>query len=581
MIDWNASSVVEGSAKNKDRVFVKCEKCGGLREQLFIVAKRKNTHICMSCVKLKSKHRRGELVEYTCVGCGLKQVQQYRSDRFDDWRCHHCAMVKGHEDGKFVVIHNVPSEAGRKKIGELAKSRWEDPEYRKKWKASRDKTKDKRSVSSKRVWSDEERLARLSKSIKLVWDRPEYRTLKTKQSQELWEDRNYRRKQISGYTSDIRNRISEFSKQYWRDNYDKMVSIIKRNLTRPEVLAKLSEASKKVWLDEIYQLKQSIKSKKLWENEEYRERGERILAEIRTRMPFISKPQKKLYDLLHKMGVEFVVEGSDTQFGPFIFDCLVPNLNLLIEMQGDYWHSFAKNMANDKRKFEYINEYFPEFKIMYIWEHELEDGSAIGRLESIFGSDKKPVDFDFRDVTVRLLSFDECKRFMDSYHYIGGCRGGVAVGGFLGEKLIGAVMFTSPIRQGVASGLGVSGDSLLELSRFCIHPSFHKKNFASWLLSKSFRFIDVDVVVSYCDCTVGHVGTIYKASGFNLHHVVKPDYWYVTPDNWVLHKRTVYGRAKRDGLRERDFAEKFGYLKKFGGPKLCFTKELKGRRGVI
>ena len=57
MINWDISSVSITNVRNKDKVLVTCEKCGSSREQLYIVAKKKSEHICMSCVKSKSKYK--------------------------------------------------------------------------------------------------------------------------------------------------------------------------------------------------------------------------------------------------------------------------------------------------------------------------------------------------------------------------------------------------------------------------------------------------------------------------------------------------------------------------------------------
>ncbi len=579
MIDWDSAPYTPEDIHNKDKVIVICEKCGNSREQLFVVAKRKNEHICLSCAKSKNKHgsfKTGDIVEYICIDCGKKQLQQYRAYKFDNWRCHHCAMVQGHKEGKFVVVHNSPSEEGKKRIGELASDRWKDPEYRKKWKESRDKTKAVRSVKSKEIWSDEERLKKLSNTMKLIWERPEYRAIKTIQSRDQWCDDEYIIKQLAGYSDDSREKISITSLNHWKSNYSKMVSIIRGNLARKEVKDKLSKASLEAWGRSEYRRLQSEKSKRLWLDEEYRERGLSILTKLRAESPTISSIHKKLYELLNTIGVEYVEEGLNTSFGPFIFDCLIPSYNLLIEVQGDYWHSLTKNVNNDFRKFEYINNYFPEFKILYVWEHEFKDlDSIMGKLKCRLGLLDNYVDFVFKDINIKLCSYDELKRFLDAYHYIGGKPGSLAVGAYLDDVLVAVSLFTSPLRQNTAGQFGLEHGDVFELSRFCIHPNYHKKNFASWFLARSLKFVDKKLVIAYADSTVGHIGTMYRASNFGLHHVVRPDYWYLSPDNWVLHKRTLYSRAVKAGLSERDFAEKFGFIKKFGGPKFCFTRWLK------
>jgi hypothetical protein len=136
--------------------------------------------------------------------------------------------------------------------------------------------------------------------------------------------------------------------------------------------------------------------------------------------------------------------------------------------------------------------------------------------------------------------------------------------------LIAAIVFSPPLRQNTARQFDLIYGEVRELSRLCIHPSYHKKNFASWFIKRALKQIDCKLVVAYADTTVGHTGGIYKASNFKLHHVVPSDYWYVDTSGYVMHKRTLYGRARNLKITEAEFAETKGYIKKYGGEKLCF-----------
>lgn len=50
---------------------------------------------------------------------------------------------------------------------------------------------------------------------------------------------------------------------------------------------------------------------------------------------------------LEKMGVDFVPQEK---FGRFLVDFYLPSMNLVIECDGDYWHSRPEVVARDKRK---------------------------------------------------------------------------------------------------------------------------------------------------------------------------------------------------------------------------------------
>ena len=522
MIDWQLSKSSAEIAKNKDKIIVVCEKCNKPRSQLYQVAKRKPEHICMSCVKQKHEIKTNEIVTYTCIDCGKTQEQLFRAGRFKDWRCHHCAMVQGHKDGKFTIVYNTPSDDGKKRLSELAKERWADSSYRDQMAVKKELSKEKRSEISKKLWSDKERLQKLSDSVKSAWQRDDYSELKSRQSRALWATVEYKKRQYEGFDEEARLAISASNASRWKD-------------------------------------------------EDYKA----AMARHRANQPRESNIQRLLYQFLDDLNIGYHKEGPNTVIGPYVFDCMVPTMykRLLIECQGDYWHTLERAPARDKAKFTYIEKYFPEYEIMYIWEHEFyAKDKVLGRLKSKFGLDVKVNDFDFKDLRITDdVSAKSLNSFLDAYHYIGKGRSGKCFGAFLGDELVACAVYSNLVRQNI--GHQFDGKSL-ELARLCIHPSYQKHNLASYFLSKTFKHLDCDNIVSYCDTTVGHTGAVYKSLGFKMHHEVDSDYWYVDQNGWVMHKKTLYSRAKRLSTTESAYAEQFGYIKKYGGKKLCFLKSI-------
>jgi hypothetical protein len=356
----------------------------------------------------------------------------------------------------------------------------------------------------------------------------------------------------------------------------------------PAYRAKVSTACAAIWKSPVFREKMAIllaspeiKAKMSaantakWQNQKYKER---MAAARATQIGHISSIQNTLYTYLDELKIDYYREGEQTCIGYYSFDCMVPNKNgkkLLIECQGDYWHSINTVQQNDRSKFGYINRYFPEYEIMYVWEHEFYcKDRVLDRLKLKLGVDIETHDFDFLDLQIKVVSFSEVKTFLDLYHYLGKDRGGKAYGVFLGDLLIAVMVFSPPLRQNTAGQFGLVDGEVRELSRLCIRPSYHKKNFASWFIKRVLRSMSCRLVIAYADTTVGHNGTIYRASNFKLHHIVPADYWYVDKRGYVMHKRTLYGHARSLKMTENEFAEAKGYQKKYGGEKLCFIKML-------
>ncbi len=296
-------------------------------------------------------------------------------------------------------------------------------------------------------------------------------------------------------------------------------------------------------------------------------------------MKKVSKPQSLLYSILDDLGVKYFREYNDSQddpectIGPYSFDCVIPRdgqKTLLIECHGDYWHSLQKNNGRDKAKETYINKYFSDkYEIKILWEHQmLSKDYAVSCLKQWMGIDKiDVVDFELASVEIRKPSADEYRPLLSKYHYlINAGRSGMVYGAYVGDTLAAVIVYSPPIRQ------NYDASTVKELSRLCIHPAYQKKNFASWFIGKTLKLLPAEIktVVSFADSTFNHVGTIYKASNFKLDGEVKPDYWYVNDEGWVMHKKTLYNHAIRMGCKEREYAESHGYIKVWGQKKFRY-----------
>ena len=104
----------------------------------------------------------------------------------------------------------------------------------------------------------------------------------------------------------------------------------------------------------------------------------------------------------------------------------------------------------------------------------------------------------------------------------------------------GAAWWIPPTR-GAATATFPEGDwqRVLALSRFVLEPGV-PKNGASYLLARSSRLIaqsgEWDCLVTYADEWQGHVGTIYKASGWEYVGMTRPERVYVRDGMMIARK---------------------------------------------
>jgi transposase len=361
--------------------------------------------------------------------------------------------------------------------------------------------------------------------------------------------------------------------------------------TRPEIIERIRKSSLDLWASPEYRLNQVRVQKEIWNSPERLKQ----LAEFRgNQQGKLSSLQAILYSILHDLGAVFYREHadgpSDSQciIGPYNFDCVVPRENrttLLIECQGDYWHSLERHIRLDQSKATYIsNNFSAQYELKYLWEHEFKCFERVHETIKYWlgltGVDI--VDFEFDDISIKNCEAKDYKLLLSKYHYLANAgRGGLAFGAYLNNELVAVCVFSPLSRQNIQID-DIPKDNTRELSRLCIHPKYQKYNFASWFVSRCIKLLPTNTtcIVSYCDTTFNHHGAIYRALNFKEDKVVKPDYWYVNEAGWVMHKKRMYDHATKLEKTEVDYAESRGYKRVYGSEKLRFVfKRLAARTG--
>ena len=480
--------------------------------------------------------------------CGTEKVIQCLNNRdYSNWKCRSCSI----------------------------KLKWQDKSYRAKRKS---KTKPK-SAQKKPTKTAAEIKAAISEAAKLSWATSRAKRLKALQ--------------------DCREKRTEIAKKMWlqngfADKYKtpkhraKMQKIAQHNWANPESRKRQGEKSKQLWNSDEYRnkilaTKSTVEFKQkmaaIQANPTYKEK----LAKALANQPKVSSLQTTLYSILDDLGVDYFREYNDKPddpecvIGPWNFDCVVPrndNTTLLIECQGDFIHSLPGKKQRDTAKATFIARYHHDYELKYIWEHEFcNHNYVVETLKYWLGISKSElVDFKYPDIKIKRSKANEYIPLLKKYHYLFNAgRGGIAYGAYYHGKLIAICVFSPLGRQNIQIK-NYGPDEVRELSRFCIYPRYQKKNFGSWFISRCIKLLPAKyrAIISYCDTTFNHDGSIYKASNFELDQEVKPDYWYTSPDGWIMHKKTLYNKAINLSMKEREYAERFGYLKVWGRCKLRF-----------
>lgn len=534
------------------KVMVQCDMCG-----------KTDTRT----IKTKSKVVNNQM-PWICIkcNCARPEVKKNRSE---------ASKLKMNKKTKQKISRSlkgrkgtIPSKSTKKKLSKSSKQMWEEKRDKFMKYFSSNEFRESLSSRMKSKWKDDNYRKERTRTSKNLWNDPEYRAM----MEEIFNSDEYIQRKISSHnTIEFINKMRTISAKMWsnQNHRSKMKEIFKSD----EYRNKLSAAMIQKWSDPTYRKKMD----EVYSSPEFKKR----MAEINANMPKVSSIQKQLYSTLEDLDIEFYREHLDkdddpeTVIGPYHFDCVIPRIDqktLLIECQGDYWHSTERSVIRDKQKSSYIENNFPgQYELKYLWEHEFKCKDKIIELIKYWLgiTNLELINFNFSKVKIKKCQAKDYKLLLSKYHYLPNAgRGGTAYGAYLDNELVAVCVFSPLGRQ----NLPWDKKTTRELSRLCIHPRYQKRNFASWFVSRCIKSLDTryKTIISYCDTTFNHDGATYKACNFQLDGEVIPDYWYVSGDGWVMHKKTLYNHAVTMGMSEKDYAESNGYIKTYGKKKLRF-----------
>lgn len=255
---------------------------------------------------------------------------------------------------------------------------------------------------------------------------------------------------------------------------------------------------------------------------------------------------------------------------PLELDIYVPRKSLAIEIDGLYWHQADE--ANIKANYHVNKTNLCKDKnvqLIHIFENEWEQKQEIvkSRLKNLFGIYEKTV--FARKCSVKELSSKDCRQFLLESHIQGPVNAKVNLGLFYDNVLVSLMTFGKT---------RFSKKYEWEMLRFCNKLGYHVPGAASKLLKYFEKTYQPKSLVSYADRRWSQ-GKLYKALGFQLDHVSKPDYWYFK--NGILESRIKYQKHKLKNLLEK-FDENLsevqnmianGYSRIFDCGNLVFVKE--------
>jgi very-short-patch-repair endonuclease len=155
------------------------------------------------------------------------------------------------------------------------------------------------------------------------------------------------------------------------------------NTHTEEVREKISKASKEMWTNKREELMLKI----------FTPENRQKLKIRRSKMIFPLKdtaPEVKMKEILQILGLQFKQHIYITIPSAYQVDFLLPDFNLVIEVDGVYWHNFPHLREIDIKRTKELQE--DGYEVLRLWEHEVDKLTPEIFLEILSSLDKSVLD---------------------------------------------------------------------------------------------------------------------------------------------------------------------------------------------
>lgn len=290
----------------------------------------------------------------------------------------------------------------------------------------------------------------------------------------------------------------------------------------------------------------------------------------------LSKPQSKLEVMVQETLDELsLAYNTQQELDPVRFDFSLNNNEVLLEVQGSYWHAKPERRQRDRFKSRLARKH--KKKLVVVWDHELGNKKLI---EARIINAVRSAEFNFKECIVKECSWQQSRQLLSEWHYQGCGRSGHCIAAFYDDNIVATCVFAKATRQETAAKQKLGYNEVFELTRFVIDPAYQAHNFGTWLLARAIRIIkssygNIKCLVAFADTTYGHYGDLYRAGNWKFDGECAPSYWYYhRRKNRTWHKKSIWNAAKKRGVSESDYATSKHLVKVIGQPKIRYIYHL-------
>lgn len=280
-----------------------------------------------------------------------------------------------------------------------------------------------------------------------------------------------------------------------------------------------------------------------------------------------SKGEIELSDFIKSLGID-VVNNSRKIIGDEL-DIFIPEYNIAIEYDGEYWHSTANRGAKNGY-LKYLKCLDNNISLFTFRDSEWKSKKEIIKSVLVNKFGKSKTNLYARKCEIKLVDKFSKSKFLVDNHLQGKCGSSIDLGLYY-ENILVSIMTFGKRRKNMGSS---SKDDEYELIRFCTKLNISVIGGASKLLKHFIKNYKPNIIVTFANNRWSD-GGLYEKIGFNFSHNSKPSYKYLV--NNVLKDRFNY---RKDVLVKEGFDEsktEFEIMDERGFPRLydCGNKVYK------
>lgn len=292
---------------------------------------------------------------------------------------------------------------------------------------------------------------------------------------------------------------------------------------------------------------------------------------------FDSRPERDIYEFVRQYSNNVVLHDRHVLKGKEL-DIYIPDKNIAIEFNGNYWHSTEKLADKYYHQNKTIDCTKLGVQLIHIFEYEWND---LEKQTKILNYIRRMIDNDSakpvyaRNTIIRAIDSNTANEFCDKYHIQGSVSAAINYGCFYENELVGVMTFGKP---------RFNSNYEYEILRLCWKNNIRVVGGSQKLFSRFIADVQPNSVITYSDISK-FTGNIYTKLGFEPikpNPITEPNYMWVSQvtDNVMSryqtqkHKLAEYGFGNHNQT-EDEIMYGMNYIKIYdcGSIKLSYNRK--------